>query len=50
MLETPKRTLHHYDAREFRSPPLREPLFFLGFIAPLPACSGVKKNVATAAW
>ena len=50
MLETPKRTLHHYDAREFRSPPLREPLFFLGFIAPLLARSGVEKNLAAAAW
>jgi len=50
MLEALKRTRHHYDAREFRGSPLREPLFFLGFIAPLPARSGVKKNVATAAW
>jgi hypothetical protein len=50
MLETPKRTLHHYDAREFHGSPLREPLFFLGFIAPPPACSGVDRNVAAAAW
>ena len=47
MSELLERTQHHYDVREFRGLPLREPLFFLD-IAPLPARSGVEKNVAAA--
>jgi hypothetical protein len=45
MSEIPKRTQHHADAQECHGSPLRKPLFSL-FIAPLPACSGVEKNVA----
>ncbi|HXW13697.1 MAG TPA: hypothetical protein VEN79_04235 [Terriglobia bacterium] len=43
-----KRTPALNDAREFRGPPLREPLCFLGFIALPHDRSDVEKNVAAA--
>src|SRR5262252_3593843 len=48
MSEIPERTQHHHDAREFRGLPLRDPLCFLGFIAPPHGRSDVEKNVAAA--
>jgi len=47
MPEFPK-GLRLNDAREFRGPPLREPLCFLGFIALLHHRSEVEKDVAAA--
>ena len=49
MSEPHQKTQHHADAQECHGFPLRKPLFF-PFIAPLPACSGVEKNVAAASY